>query len=320
MRVVVTGANGFIGRAIAAKLSKRGHQVVGCVRDRSALSTSEIALFAEVVAIGPLERLGDVSAVMRGADAVVHTANWAGAASRRITPSYVAKVNVEATQRLCEMAVRCGVPHFIYLSSTKAVGDRTTATPLRESTTPQPCDLYGKSKLHAEHALGNVQGIGVSIIRPPPIYGYGMKSGLLTLFSLAQRGMPLPLKNIQNQRDFLALPSLADLVARCVESPWSGGGLAPRILMACDGEPVSSGLMYLKIAQSLGTKVHILPFPTALLRAMSVVPRLKGPIDSLLNSLRIDDKETRCQLGWRPVCSLDEGLASTAEWFGARRL
>lgn len=317
MRVVVTGANGFIGRAIAAELSNRGHQVVGCVRDGLAARALEKAPYAEVTEIGPLEKLGDVSAIMRDADAIVHTANWAGVPLPTITPSYAADVNVEASQRLCEMAVRCGVPHFLYLSSTKAVGDRTTATPLCESTPPRPCDLYGMSKLRAERALGNVYGIGVTIIRPPPVYGPGMKGGMLTLFKMAQRGIPLPLKNIRNQRDFLALPSLANLVALCVEKPRNSGCHDNKILMATDGEPVSSGALYLKIAQSLGTKVRLVPFPSAALSLVAFAPAIRGATDSLLSSLRIDDSESRRLLGWRPVCSMTEGLVATAEWYRA---
>lgn len=315
MRVVVTGANGFIGRAIAWELAKRGHQVVGFIRDRSVLVGDDATDFADLVSMGPLEALGDLSGAMRGVDAVVHTANWAGTPSRATTAAYVERVNVLATRRLCEQAARSDVGHFIYLSSSKAIGDRTTTAPFCETTEPHPSDLYGQSKLRAERALSMKQNMRVSIIRPPPVYGPGMKGGLLTLFKLAQRGMPLPLKSIHNQRDYLSVPSLADLVARCIERPPAGTGHDLRIFMARDGEPVSTGDLYSRIAQSLGGDARVWPFPVLPMKALALIPGLRSRTDSLVNSLRIDDSETRKMLDWLPVCTLAEGLALTASWY-----
>jgi nucleoside-diphosphate-sugar epimerase len=318
MRIVVTGANGFIGQAVVTAFSKRGHHVVACVRDNGSKGITELNAIADVASIGPLEQFDDArDDFLRGADAVIHAANWAGTSTREITPAYVTKVNVAATRRLAEMANRCGVTHFVYLSSTKALGNYTTTTPFSEKTSPAPKDSYGKSKLNAERALDDLLPLGVTIIRPPPVYGPGMKGGLLSLFKLAQCSLPMPLKTIYNQRDFLSLPSLTSLIVHCVETRGSSShlGISPRILLGCDGEPMSSGDLYLSIAQALGVSVKLVPFPPILLKSIAMATGYTTHAESLLSSLRIDDTYTKAQLGWQPVCTMQEALHQTAEWF-----
>ena len=297
---------------MCADLRRRGHVVVAALRERPS-STS--APYDDVMVTGPLERLQLSTTAFRGIDAVVHTANWNGTASSAATPAYVEAVNVRASAKFCDVAARSGVSQFIYLSSIKAVGNRTRAQSFDESTLPSPVDPYGRSKLQAERALLDTGGLLISIIRPPLIYGPGMKGSMLTLFGLAARRVPLPLASVKNARDFLALTSLADLVSACVERPSHSN----RIVLARDGEAVSSATLYQRIAQTLGKEARLFSVPPRALRFLAACAGGGDKADSLLSSLEIDDRISRDQLGWKPICGMQEALASTAQWYLAQR-
>ena len=308
MRVVVTGANGFVGRAVCAELAARGHHVVACVRDRQA--ARKLSGF-DVVLTGGLEREPDLSVAFSGADAVVHTANWTGVVTSETTIEYVDAVNVRATARIGALAARCGVGQFVFLSSIKAMGNRTDKQPFKVSTPPEPKDLYGRSKLQAERALLETEGLVVSIIRPPLLYGPGVTGSVLKLFQLAERGVPLPLRSVKNARDLLAIQSLADLVAHCIERP----SASSRILLARDGQAISSAGLFRSVAASMGREARLFPFSPTALRIAAALAGRQANVDSLLSSLEIDDSQTRYQLGWSPVCCMQDALEATAKWY-----
>jgi nucleoside-diphosphate-sugar epimerase len=191
------------------------------------------------------------------------------------------------------------------------MGDRTTNKPFDVSTRPAPVDLYGRSKLMAEHAALKIPGLAVSIIRPPAIYGPGMTGSLLTMFRLADRRYPLPFGSLNNARDFLALPSLVDLLCACLEKP----SAVNRILLARDGRALSSGGWYREIAAALGKDARLMPCPSQALKLALWISGRSDLAESLLHSLEIDDRRTRGQLGWSPVCSVQDSLRLTAKWF-----
>lgn len=308
LRVVVTGANGFVGRAVTAALTARGHQVVGCVRDQKSVTGLDCN---DVVYTGPLEHGPDLAAAFTGADAVVHTANWSGAATRGLTPGYIDAVNVGATAKLGQTAMQSGVGQFLFVSSIKAVGDRTDNVPFHAASVPAPADPYGRSKLAAEGALLAIPGLRATLIRPPLLYGPHVKGSMLMLYNLAARGVPLPVSCIANRRDLLSVRLLADLIATCLEQP----SHSSRTFLARDGETVSSAGLYQRVAASLGKNARLFPLPPSVLRFAGAVTGRQVMVDSLLSSLEIDDRETRERLNWAPPASMDKDLRATAEWY-----
>ena len=215
---------------------------------------------------------------MEGCDALVHLANIAHARAPR---EDLWKVNVEGTAAVAEAAAKAGVRRFIYLSSAKAAA---------------PDDDYGRAKLAAEQAIAKH---GAVILRPPLVYGPGVKANFLALMHAISRGWPLPLASIDNRRSLVFVGNLCDAIIACLESPAAAG----KTLGVTDGAPVSTPALCRAIGAALGRPPRLFPFPPALL-----------PSERLTRSLLVDDAEMRT-LGWRPPFSMEEGLRLTAAWY-----
>jgi len=277
MRVLVTGASGFIGGALVPVLAARGHDV-------------------RPVARGEL--------LPHGAEAVVHLANIA---HTHATPEALGRVNVEGTRQLAERAASLGLRRFVYISSIKASGEETGARPFDAHETPAPQSDYGRSKLAAERTLeevGRTRGLEVVVLRPPLVYGPRAKANFLLLLRAIAGGWPLPFASVRNARSSIYLGNLADAIARCLEAPRAAG----RTYMVSDGAPRSTPQFCRDIGAALGRPARLLPFPAALLRR---VPALAP----LVLDLVLDDSALRGELAWRPPFSLEEGLRATAEWY-----
>jgi nucleoside-diphosphate-sugar epimerase len=211
-------------------------------------------------------------------------------------------VNVDATTRLAEAAVRAGVRRFVFISSVKVNGEATPPGRLfRASDAPAPQDEYGRSKWRAEQALARVAGLEVAIVRPPLVYGAGVKANFLRLLQLVDTGLPLPFASIRNRRSFIYLGNLVALLRRCAEHAAAAGGT----FLAADGEDLSTPELVRRIAAALGRKAWLVPFPPSLLPR-----RLSG-------SLAVDAAETGERLEWRPPYGADQGLARTVAWYRA---
>jgi nucleoside-diphosphate-sugar epimerase len=224
-----------------------------------------------------------------GADAVVHLANIAHA---RASEAELQRVNVEGTLARAREAAAAGAHRFLYLSSSLAV-DAT--------------DRYGRSKLAAEQGLKGVRGIEVVVLRPPLVYGPGVKANFLALMSAVARGVPLPLASIDNRRSLLYVDNLVDAMLRCLELPQAAG----MTLGVTDGAPVSIPQLCRELGVALGRPARLFPFPPALLE---LAPALR----KLTRSLAVDDSALRGGLGWHPPFTREEGLRATAGWFLAR--
>jgi UDP-N-acetyl-alpha-D-quinovosamine dehydrogenase len=244
---------------------------------------------------------------------VIHAAGWAGnpksftAAQHQIDPI--------TTQRLCSAAANAGVEHFVLISSVKAIGAQTHEQPFDEFTPPRPKDIYGATKLQSERALSEVHEIAKTIIRLPAIYGPEMKGGMLTLFALASHHIPMPLKGLQNERDFLSLISMSDFVAKSVEHPPETSE-TERTLLVCDGRPVSSSELYDLISRSLGLRSIQFGIPEVFTTAAAASN--SGSMQSLFGSLRVNDAWSRDQLQWTPPIDFEEALYIAATWYRAR--
>lgn len=318
MRVLVTGANGFVGRAVCAELTLRGHAVVAAIRTAEKAAGLSCVRAAVVGDLGPDT---DWREALNGIDAVVHLAarvhvmgesgEAAEAAHRR--------ANTEGTRRLAEAAA-AGARRFVFLSTVKVMGESSEGrAPFTESDTPAPDadDAYGQSKLAAEIALAGVArttGLEVAVLRPPLVYGPGVRANFALLMKLARSGLPLPLGSVANRRSLLFVGNLADAIGLALEHPKAAG----ETFFVSDGEDISVPELIRKSAAVQGRRARLFSFPPFFLRLFA---RLLGRGDEagrLLDSLSVDSRKIRDRLGWRPPFTLDQGLARTAAGQGAR--
>jgi nucleoside-diphosphate-sugar epimerase len=279
LRVAVTGATGFIGRALAIRLSAAGieHSAV-------------------------MSRAGE-TVLLKGVDAVVHLA---GIAHRRSTASDLLRhANVEFAEQVGLAAARAGIP-MVFVSSAKVHGDHA-ATALLESAAIQPRDDYARSKARAEALLRAIPGLGLTILRPPLVYGPGVRANFLALMTAIARGLPLPLASIQNGRSLVHVGNLCDAITACVQSPVARG----KTFFVTDGAPVSTPALCVAIGEALGRPARLFPVAPALL---DLVP----PMRKLTAAFVLDDSAIRHDMAWRPPYSFEEGLRVTADWYRRR--
>lgn len=308
-RIVVTGASGFVGVPTCRLLAEAGHRVVAAGR------SPPQGLGALSIEFRRVHDFADPSAcdtALAGADTVVHLAGRAHVGAR--DPNAAAlyhRGNVEVTECLAEAAVRHAIKRFVMISSIKVNGEATTDRPFRASDPPAPEDDYGRTKLLAEQGLQRIAGDRMQwvIIRPPMMYGPGVKGNFLRLMRIARTGLPVPFASIRNRRDLLYVGSLADLILCVVEHPAAGG----HIFLARDGQPVSTPQLHAAIATSLGVRARIWPCPPSLFETAGRLASRAGEVRRLLGNLEIDDSPTRATLSWAPKFGLAEGMRITTE-------
>jgi UDP-glucose 4-epimerase len=294
MIVAVTGATGFIGYHVCRQLSEGGYQIRALVRAPSAVLAEVRGVEQRVIA--DLAQFADWPQALQGVDAVVHLAGYAHG---RGAQNSIRAVNVEATVR----AARASAAHFVYISTLKVHGEASGSQPFDERSALNPTDRYAESKAKAEEALRALPGLPLTVLRPPLVYGPGVRANFLALLRAIDAGVPLPLGRIRNRRSLLYVGNLAHAVVRCIER---GQGVGRTYLLA-DGEPISTPELCVAIGQALGRRVRLFPFPSMLL-----------PFRSLTSSLELDDAAIRCELAWRPPFSMEEGLRATADWYRRR--
>lgn len=287
-RVAVTGSSGFVGRHVVAALKAAGHEVVELGRAQ----------------VGDVANVKDWPALLAGANAVVHLAALAHA--RGVDEARLRAVNVEATLALGAAAAAAGT-HMLFMSSIKALGEETPGRPFDESSTSAPQDAYGRAKADAEAALRAIPGLVLTILRPPLVYGPGVRANFLALLRAVARGWPLPLASIDNRRSLVFAGNVAGAVVRCLEHPAAVG----HAFCISDGPPVSTPALCRSLGDALGTPARLFPFPPALLE-------IAPPARRLTRSLVVDDAAIRRDLDWEPPFTRAEGLRRTAEWLLSR--
>lgn len=303
MKILVTGATGFVGQVVVAALAGRGHSV------RLALRTPRPAIPFESVVVGDLGPDTNWEAALRGMDGVVHLAARVHVMRDRAGgDAEHQRVNTAGTCRLAQAAADAGARRFVFMSTIKVNGEATTRQPFRADDPPDPVDAYGRSKLAAEAALRGMAGIDVVIIRPPLVHGPGAKGNLRRLCRLALSGLPVPLGAIRNRRDLVGVENLADLVERCLVHPAAPG----QVFLASDGEGLSTPQLYRTIATALGCPARMVSVPVGLMRGLAGTLGLGGEVDRLTQSLEIDTAKTRELLGWVPPRGAVEGIAAMA--------
>lgn len=311
MRVLVTGATGFVGGPVRDLLARRGHAVrATCRGDQPSDAGGEWCRIGDV---GPDTAWGDA---LSGIDTVIHLAARAHVMNEdSANPlDLYRRVNRDGAVRLAEQAAAAGVRRMVFVSSIKVNGEATPRDrPFRADDPPAPMDAYGIAKAEAEAALAEVArrtGLELVTVRPPLVHGPGAKGNLATLLSILHRGLPLPLASVDNRRSLVGVANLADALAflATVTGPVAGTYLVR------DGEDVSTPGLIRALARGLGRPARLLPVPPAMLAGLGWLTGRRAVVARLLGSLTVDDAPLR-RLGWTPPVTLAAGLeAMAAAW------
>jgi nucleoside-diphosphate-sugar epimerase len=301
-RAVVIGGGGFIGGALCRRLAADGTSVTAITR-RPASLPPEIV----VKSMGELGPTTDWSAILDGADVAIHLASRAHAPLPADRASWIARE--VATASSLAQAARSAGTRLLLASSIKAMGSGGEI-PYRADSIPTPDEPYGETKLKIERAARAILPETI-VLRPPLVYGPGVKANFLALMKLVKRGLPLPLGGIDNRRSLVFIDNLLDLVEIALVHPAAPGGT----FLIRDDEEVSTSELIRCIARALGQEARLIRIPLGI---ASEAARWLGMGDmarSLFGSLRVDDTATRTLLNWRPRWTLREGLAATAAWY-----
>jgi nucleoside-diphosphate-sugar epimerase len=326
MKILVTGASGFIGNVLCAAIAEAGHEVVACTRSR----INQTGLFyVRSPELGPE---ADWRNALHNINTVVHLAGLAHVVgskkSDHETERLYHSINAQGAGKLAEQCAEAGVKHFIFLSSCHAVAAESDKV-LSAETAPHPVSAYGRSKLEAERsiceALSN-KACAWTFLRPPLVYGRANKANFDLLLKVVKSGIPLPLASVRNLRSFIYVENLVDVILATLDNPKAFG----KTYMPSDGNDVSTpelicaivkasqnilGLGYSELCAERSTFISrrlplLFPFPEILIKALGRLPGL-GAIRKLTSSLCIDSQPVRKDLDWSPRYTMEEGLRRT---------
>lgn len=309
-RVLVTGPDGFVGTEVCGALLKRSHTVRGAQWEADVLPWG-----CESVLVGDITENTNWECALNGIDSVVHLAARVHVMNDRSKDPLTASriVNVEGTRRLAQCAAVNGVQHFIFISSIKVNGESTHEKPFSEEDVPNPEDHYAVSKWEAEQVLRELEaatGMSVTILRPPLMYGPGVKANFLKLIRLIDKGIPLPLGAVDNRRSLLGLGNFADLICRCVENDAAKG----ETFVVSEGFDVSTADLVREISVALKKTPRLVSLHPGWLRMLGCLTGKRAMINRLTESLVIDSSKVRRVLNWKPPYSMKEELVRTVEW------
>lgn len=303
-RIAVTGAGGFIGRALVSHLEGLGKQVVAISRTpvhaSPGIATSQVRDYGDAA---------ELARAIEGCDAVVHLA----ALAHLNAPAEAFEGNVRAAQAIAKASRAAGIARLIFMSSIGVNGNLTHDRPFTESETPRPAEPYAMSKLRSERAVIDTlasSSTAWTILRPPLVIGPGAPGNFAKLLHAVERGWILPVAAIRNARNLLARANLLQIVALCLHHP----AAANELFLAADDEAVSTPDMVRHIAKGLGKPARMVPVPPALLRAGARLAGRAKWADSVCGSLRVDASKARSILGWKPVQRSAEAIEEAARW------
>lgn len=301
---LVTGANGFIGSALVSRLCSDGVSVRAAVRQARS-PTPE----CEHEVVGEIDGSTDWANALAGVDVVVHCAAQVGAiAGDPDSLDELRETNVDGTRTLACQAAEHGVQRFVFISSVKVNGERTEpGARFYADDEPSPEDAYGVSKFEAEQALREIgveTGMEVVIIRPPLVYGPGVRGNFASMMRWVKKGVPLPLGAVNNRRSLVALDNLVDLVTICIDHP----AAANEVFLVSDGEDLSTTDLLRRVGNAMDRPARLMPVPPCLLEAAAAILGKRDVARRLLGSLQVDISKTWDLLGWEPPILVDEGL------------
>lgn len=310
--IVVTGANGFVGRALCDAAVSQGFHVKGATRS-ACHSDSGV----ENVIVGAVDGVTDWTAALNGMDVVIHLAARVHVMCDNADDPLAEfhRVNTIGTEHLARSAAASGVKRIVYVSSIKVNGEETSGGRIySELDAPAPQDPYGISKWDAEQALhrvANETGLEVVIVRPPLVYGAGVKGNFIQMLKVLGKGVPLPLASANNRRSLVYLENLVDALVLCASHPAAAG----QTYLISDGEDISISGLLRHLALAMNVPLRLFPCPAALLKLGGIMLGKSDQVERLLGSLQIDSSKIRRELNWQPAYTLSQGLQKTVEWY-----
>ena len=305
MKILVTGASGFVGQVLIDALKQRGIRSVGVGRHLFKSNADTIYSIPDFTAQDAWQE------PLAGCDVVIHLAARVHVMDEQESDplSEFRKVNVDATLNLAKQAAQAGVKRFVYVSSIKVNGEES-AKPYCEMDAPAPQDAYGISKWEAERALHELSAITcmeIVVIRPPLVYGKGVKGNFEQMVKVLAKGIPLPFACVHNQRSLVYVENLADALILCATHPAAAG----QTYLISDGKDISTTALLRQLGDALGHPARLFCCPSILLRFLGRLLGRSSQIERLLGSLQVDCSKIRCELGWAPPFSLADGLKIT---------
>jgi nucleoside-diphosphate-sugar epimerase len=310
MRVLVTGATGFVGQTLCELLAQTGYVVRAALRDERPVP----ACISENSVVGDIAATTEWRAALRGVDLVLHIAARVHVLHDGANADLYMETNALGTKHLAKAAAEAGVRRFVYLSSIKVNGEGTKDHAYSAYDEPRPQDAYATTKWLAEKHLTETAartGMETVIVRSPLVYGPGVRANFLRLLRWVDKGWRLPLGAVENSRSMVSIWNLCDLLACLLTQPRAPG----RTWMVSDGEDVSTPELIRRLGGAMNRRVRLVPVPVGLLRFGGALLGRKAEIERLCDSLVVNIEETRRALEWSPPITLDESLARTVAWY-----
>jgi len=313
MKILITGATGFIGSVLIKRLLREDFHLRAAVL--AGEDDSHLPPGVERVTVEPLSESSDYSAALQNVAIVIHLAARVHIMSDTAANPLeeFRRVNLHGTERLAQQAVQSGVKRLVYISTVKVLGEETDR-PYCEDAPLAPVDPYGISKAEAELALQRIAGetgLEVVIVRPPLVYGPGVKANFRQLLRTVSRGVPLPFASIRNKRSLIFIENLGDALACCAKHPAAAG----KTFLVSDGTDLSTPELIRQVASALGVSARLLPFPAGLMRVGGRLLGKTALVERLIGSLQLDSSRIKRELSWEPPYTMEEGFAKTAAWF-----
>jgi len=314
--ILVSGSSGFIGNNICRELIKLKKSVRGTVRNLNSLSINNNF---ETISVGNIGLHTDWKNALEDVNCIIHCAGRAHVMNKKDKLDTYHSVNIEGTKSFAEQAAKAGVKRFIFLSTVKVNGERTSQvqtngtenkhynTRFSYSDKPNPKDFYAISKFEAEKNLWEIStktGLEVVIVRLPLVYGYGVKGNMARLMKLIKSGIPLPFALIQNRRSFIGIDNLVEMLLNCIENPDASG----KTFLVSDGQDLSTSDFIKYTAQAMGHTARLFPAPISILKFASYIIGRQKEMDRLIESLQVDCGYTQKILNWSPSVSVEEGI------------
>jgi len=317
MKILVTGAGGFVGNALCRHLAASGHGVIGVFRENPAPAS-----WMESRIVGDLQNIADFAGVVEGADAVVHLAARVHMMRETAADPEAAfiRANTDVTEKLARAASGAGTRAFVFLSSVKVNGEATNGALFTETDDPAPEDAYGRSKLAAETALRKIAAnspMSITTLRIPLVYGPGVRANFAALLRVCDLPLPLPLGGIAgNRRSLLYVGNLIHAIERVLDTGGKSmadeSGLGAEIFFLSDGEDMSTADLVRRLRRCLNRRFPGIAIPAGVIRTLAHIAGKASAADRLCGSLQIDPARFAKEFGWIPPFSVDQGLAATA--------
>ncbi|WP_283742665.1 SDR family oxidoreductase [Sideroxydans sp. CL21] len=310
--LLITGASGFVGRPLSAELLARGYMVRAAVRNAGTSAEN-----SAVSVVGEIDGETRWAEALSGIDAVIHLAARVHVMHDNSDDPLAEfrRTNTTGTEHLARSAAANGVRRLVYVSSIKVNGEETSDGRIySENDIPAPQDPYGISKWEAEQVLQRVAqetGLEIVIVRPPLVYGAGVKGNFAQMMRVVASGLPLPLASVRNKRDLVYVGNLVDALVVCATHPTAAGNT----YLVSDGEDISTPDLLHRLGEAMGHAARVFSCPLPLLKLAGRLTGKSSQIERLLGSLQVDSGKIRRELNWIPPYSLQQGLQATAEWY-----